>query len=442
MDIQKLRENSRNPEFCKGISESQLDAILKELFENDKLVSSEKINVLASISNILLINQEIYHNYFYQRYTKAFLKYLLEFTKSYKASPEVTKDNLSFLAIYRSFFLTLYGIQVDGIDEVYEDVSSFLTSEFYAITKNDETQLNDSIFLNMLVELLKALYAIFHNTNVPADSKLPLKCIKTINKLYNSEKIEDQHCMLLVVDNLLNLLLGIDYELDLKYKNIEDYLKFYSILGILLHRCLKESNIKEHFLITRLLCVIVKEVSKLNNQNDSKYYPTLKEILFSIAKPENKAGVYKCLLQILIGNNNHYNDIEENYDIKLSHYLNNLVLDLFYQTSWSNDYKTQLTEYLEKCGYILGKSYIDANNLNIPSDFEISKFIKPKYFGDLVQQTGIEGLLKDLNNKGKPTRSSHLTEEEKEIEAEKLFVLFDRMEKNGAFQNFKNPVRE
>lgn len=34
-----------------------------------------------------------------------------------------------------------------------------------------------------------------------------------------------------------------------------------------------------------------------------------------------------------------------------------------------------------------------------------------------------------------------MTDEEKEQEAEKLFVLFDRLERNGAIQPSQNPVR-
>ena len=34
-----------------------------------------------------------------------------------------------------------------------------------------------------------------------------------------------------------------------------------------------------------------------------------------------------------------------------------------------------------------------------------------------------------------------MTDEEKELEAEKLFVLFDRLEKTGAIQASQNPIR-
>lgn len=34
-----------------------------------------------------------------------------------------------------------------------------------------------------------------------------------------------------------------------------------------------------------------------------------------------------------------------------------------------------------------------------------------------------------------------MTDEEKEIEAEKLFVLFDRLERNGALSPNQNPIR-
>lgn len=41
-----------------------------------------------------------------------------------------------------------------------------------------------------------------------------------------------------------------------------------------------------------------------------------------------------------------------------------------------------------------------------------------------------------------PPTVSDLTDEEKEREAEKLFVLFDRLEKIGAIQPDQNPIRK
>lgn len=41
-----------------------------------------------------------------------------------------------------------------------------------------------------------------------------------------------------------------------------------------------------------------------------------------------------------------------------------------------------------------------------------------------------------------PVTMSDMTDEEKEREAEKLFVLFDRLEKSGAIQPDQNPIRK
>ena len=41
-----------------------------------------------------------------------------------------------------------------------------------------------------------------------------------------------------------------------------------------------------------------------------------------------------------------------------------------------------------------------------------------------------------------PTTVPDMTDEEKEREAEKLFVLFDRLEKSGAIQPDQNPIRK
>ena len=42
----------------------------------------------------------------------------------------------------------------------------------------------------------------------------------------------------------------------------------------------------------------------------------------------------------------------------------------------------------------------------------------------------------------RPAPAIEMTEEEKEREAEKLFVLFDRLEKSGALPPSQNPVRK
>jgi Guanine nucleotide exchange factor synembryn len=41
-----------------------------------------------------------------------------------------------------------------------------------------------------------------------------------------------------------------------------------------------------------------------------------------------------------------------------------------------------------------------------------------------------------------PTSMPDMTDEEKEQEAEKLFVLFDRLEKSGSIQPSQNPIRK
>ena len=42
----------------------------------------------------------------------------------------------------------------------------------------------------------------------------------------------------------------------------------------------------------------------------------------------------------------------------------------------------------------------------------------------------------------KPASLPEMTDEEKEQEAEKLFVLFDRLEKSGSIQPSQNPIRK
>lgn len=86
-----------------------------------------------------------------------------------------------------------------------------------------------------------------------------------------------------------------------------------------------------------------------------------------------------------------------------------------------------LVGYGNVAGFLFHKGFFNApsRNSNIPTSTSSGESINP-ITGTIV----------------KPTEGVPMTDEEKEREAEKLFVLFDRLEKTGAIPPEQNPMRK
>lgn len=101
-------------------------------------------------------------------------------------------------------------------------------------------------------------------------------------------------------------------------------------------------------------------------------------------------------------------------------------------------------EFVELVGYTLAYTFLQANNIAVPP-IELTKHLKPNL--NYLSEENIKAFSQTsdvldsfVSENQQPT--NEMTQEEKEAEAEKLFVIFDRMEKLGTFQNFKNPIRD
>jgi len=86
-----------------------------------------------------------------------------------------------------------------------------------------------------------------------------------------------------------------------------------------------------------------------------------------------------------------------------------------------------LVGYGNVAGFLFHKGFFSApsRNSNIPTSTSSGESINP------ITGTTV-----------KPTEGVQMTDEEKEREAEKLFVLFDRLEKTGAIPPEQNPMRK
>lgn len=86
-----------------------------------------------------------------------------------------------------------------------------------------------------------------------------------------------------------------------------------------------------------------------------------------------------------------------------------------------------LVGYGNVAGFLFHKGFFNAptRSSNIPTSTSSGEFINP------ITGTTV-----------KPTEGVTMTDEEKEREAEKLFILFDRLEKTGAIPPEQNPMRK
>ncbi|KAJ8473130.1 hypothetical protein ONZ45_g16415 [Pleurotus djamor] len=89
-----------------------------------------------------------------------------------------------------------------------------------------------------------------------------------------------------------------------------------------------------------------------------------------------------------------------------------------------------LCGYGNVAGYLFNKGIMNAP----PSSSSSPSTTSPTFDASINPITGVE----DTHTTPLP----EMTDEEKEREAEKLFVLFDRLERNGAIQPEQNPVRK
>jgi Guanine nucleotide exchange factor synembryn len=86
------------------------------------------------------------------------------------------------------------------------------------------------------------------------------------------------------------------------------------------------------------------------------------------------------------------------------------------------------SELVDAIGYGYASGYLFSHNIPMPTDLQS---------GGRADVNPITGQRLDAETSGPDL--SEMTEEEKEIEAEKLFVLFERMRKLGV--GVENPVR-
>lgn len=495
-DISKLRQDSRRPLFCSGVTDSQLDAIVHLLLHRSVPEKQETIDILASISNIILINRQLHDSHFTPQYAAATLDYIdgLFLVHNFLDTTSTQLkdfDFVSLIPLYRLIFLTLYDGLPDPKDDLVERVHLLLIrgfkycNELYFIFRlNNEYKM-------AFCEVLKGLYALNHNhiygCQLIQDQQLTNSVIRTINEVSMGTSSFQQTDFLLI-KGLLNFLLGLftaddtlhidkSREIFFKENSLSDLNQLFDTLVKFLDSQLSrfpgdQFEINEFNTLIVLTSLLTQFVISeyIHTDNNLQAYKNHLLVLFfkfkdSIIPTEADNKVYKTLMQIinmsklsvLLAGDDQPNDSPnvskfENHKVL---YIRTTVFLFLYDLSWNkqNNKKEQMLSFLDLVGFLNAESCIKNNALPLDSDIDVNKYLYPnpkfsckadshKNHSSSMHRTSLHSIMENIRDLPTNNNTAELTEEEKEIEAEKLFTVFERMEKLGVFKNFQNPVRE
>lgn len=510
LKIQQLRQKSRDPDYCEQVTKLAFDDIISLLFDREDQLYNETIDILASISNIILINRDLHSNYFTQKYSNKVLRYLDALIKSdislyvSKMPPDIDYDFTSLIPIYRLIFLILYDALDNVNDEVVGEIFSLLIIGFKFCDGNFTKFKHNDHYKVTFTEILKSLYTLNHKYKYGGDliknENLTLDVIITINDIFvfKPNPINLLHNGFLLVKSLLNFLLGTFivtdslpqssnlYHVELNtLKNHQAFLhNLITLLQFQIKNYFHESSIPEFDLsdLNNLMILINFISEQLQTQylesgdgEDVTNNVEKKDILSlhitlknGILPVDGSKYIYNKLVILLsMSNNSKFSSSgsffgsegRDSIDFTQMTYSKSVILQVMYNLSWNpaSDKESQMTEFLSLIGYLNAESFIAEKQLSIPRNIVLDQYLhpNPKYLDQLVELNNYmmnnESPLNSIFNGNSPnsfTSNSNVnddisfTDAEKEIEAEKLFVIFDRMEKTGVFQNFKNPIRE
>lgn len=474
VDIPTLRRNGKDPRFCRQVSTGFFDEVLELLLYNKSLNDSEIIDLIATISNILLINRELHHSYFIPKYSVQTIKFLDGFINSSVTIRDLpsTHDIGRLVPVYRLIFLILYN-ELDHIDaETIARIYSMLILGFEFCFSVFSTYKEDTTYHLAFTEILKGLYTFQHKhaygeqvnkENRLINEGILYSCFVTMNNIVEEKEISsllDSELMLTkyLLNSIMGLLTHDQCVNEFCIKNTEAEATFVKILLKLLRFQLGRFSHEKDIELTDMLnlfLIINYILNKLINQYDGSVSEDsqLRSIIKSEILPiEGDAFVFNKLISLILTSNN--NIVTRNIqitDMKNFSNFKNLALECIYSLSWDpeRDNREQMMRFLDFVGYLNAQIFISTNNLALLPDIDVDKmrFPNTKYLDNDTQKIVSELSKLTLDSlfnstKDKKSNNSNLSMQEKELEAEKLFVLFDRMEKNGSFEGFKNPVRE
>lgn len=315
-------------------------------------------------------------------------------------------------------------------------------------------QLQDQYHILATIEILKCLYSFYHKhpeyINLGITSLPYLMSI--VIMICESPSINNSNLNLLL-KNLINVITIISTNSgNVEYYNLPIYRVFSKKLMRLAYRRLMSYLSKEEVEINDIssLFILITYLAKEFTRHSCRVALSIFQKNIVPTELDNIPIIYTQCLKILTLPDRLFdmNQITQER-MKLKH----LIYECFYELCWRPAKEEHYKVFLECVGFVNAKNYVLNNRSDILSVIDVKCYSNPLFFEmntsiseheKLMNPLAINESFKDIlrNHKENPAQFLDMTEEEKEAEAEKLYVIFDRMEKTGVFQNFKNPIKE
>ncbi|ODV77905.1 uncharacterized protein CANTADRAFT_23023 [Suhomyces tanzawaensis NRRL Y-17324] len=468
--IKQLRANGKTPQYCRQVTSAQLGDIIELLLHQHLLSQSQKVDLIATISNILLLNRQL-HASFTSQWSIKVLTYLDSFLAEVvpEIDPAVSPNFLALVIVYRLVFLILY----DGLPVVkpyVDDTNQILTQGLRHLFKHYQTYKNEPYYENVTVEILKGLYTLNHKyaDQLDASNRISTEeCIEFFVTVVPLSCSSLEPSEVILVRYFINLILVVSTQLALDKSRILDHLKTYqqflTIVVQLLATNLEDPDSEEVLSdITNLFIILNFITGECNRQNShgdlDRLVVILKHNIIPTGSPAHlqssaqlveDSSIYQKAFNLIGKSQSSLTQRSIADQLSLSN-VTNVILQCYYNLCFSEN-QTQL--FLDLIGYGYAKDFMQTNNIAIPSDIELDSYIQPnpKYLGKpkdkppILDFTDFNHSLSSIllnHTKGTSSEPEEMTKQEKEMEAEKLFGIFDKMEKSSVFEGFKNPVRE
>ncbi|CAH6720008.1 hypothetical protein CLIB1444_03S02366 [[Candida] jaroonii] len=478
-DIKKLRSLGKSPQYCNNVKYKEFDIIVSILLGDDELSMSQNVDIIATISNIVLLNRDLHLNHFVPVYSKKTFIYCDQFMKQIELSSPQNFQNA--VPIFRILFLTLYGGLDDIDNDIIEDVFNILLKGFKDCMVIIEEEISNESYQLVLIEILKCLYTLnqkyHHGVSLVQDEEFTDSCLKIINLSFKNSKGGN---FSLLMKNSFAFLLGLFTEREecnakeLFNGDMRIYKDFFHSVKVLLNDSLVRLNKsitpseKEdtNTLVINYLVVLIHMSKSLINDVESepkdhtskdstgstsiasedststdpnkKHLQLLQNLSQIVIPNKESSDIYNELMKILASSA--FSDLTEGFSsIQQSFQVKELIINLIYNSCYGEQKK-----FLQLVGFLNSESFLTKNGIIIDSSVDLENYQQPtsKYL-DIKTYNEIRSYVSIPSNNTTPTTSIHdLTDEEKEREAEKLFNLFERMEKLGTFENFENPVKK
>ncbi|CAK7895949.1 hypothetical protein CAAN1_05S05974 [[Candida] anglica] len=522
-DIRELRKQGKIPSFCSSVTSEGLEEIL-QLLRDGNNTEAENLMILATVSNILLVNRQLHKSYFTPNCSNSVLKDLIEsarvgITREFKRLEDPTSipENFSYdrTAVYRLVFLILYDGKGYLDQKLLEQTHGVLVDAFkiskIVLPNNWGTQ----AFLTLFNEISKGLSTMLHKYEErdPVKSVSAADCIDAFDQLLTLGEScgkNFSHHENMLSRSILNMYVvltsknGFNSKLDGKFPPFEvsDIPHKVRVLTSVVTYSAQQldvfkrqdpcviggsgvffvelSDIMSLVAITKLNFIdLLEYIAKVSANGDKdnelpvlmEYHKWWNENFYPVEGGENTIFSLFYELTLL---SSPTNDKARLDDSAYYSQIKSLILDGYFELclplhrslNQNQRNRIQLEKFLSLFGLSMSMSYLQSKGIQIPDDMYVNKkyfetnpkFVPPRLRSRQDNDESSMGIFNSLFSKtsyggdntstyltpsvpASPT-SNPMTEEEKELEAEKLFTLLTRVEKNPSFKNFKNPIRE